>query len=358
MTPRERIERVLRGEPSDIVPFTMYECMIPQCGAEREMRNRGMCIVERRVPAYKVHRPNVRVTRETYWDGELEMTRTLYETPVGTLSTLREEAGFTAWQHEKMFKTPDDYKALLFFIEDTVYEPTYKSFSLAQARYGGDAIFRPSFGLEPLQALISGSMMGMEDFCIEWMDRRDEVETLYRALVEDRRKLYPIVAESPALHANYGGNVVQEIIGPKTFEDYYVQHYNEAAEVMHKHGKFVGCHFDSNNALIAEVIASTDLDYIEAFTPAPDTDMTLGEARRAWPDKVLWLNYPSSVHLKSDATVIQATVDLLNELDTCQGIIMGITEDMPPERWRDSCTAIMDGLERHAREYPQRYAGR
>jgi len=28
------------------------------------------------------------------------------------------------------------------------------------------------------------------------------------------------------------------------------------------------------------------LDYIEAFTPAPDTDMTLAAARKAWPDKV------------------------------------------------------------------------
>ena len=38
-------------------------------------------------------------------------------------------------------------------------------------------------------------------------------------------------------------------------------------------------------------IAGTSLDYIEAFTPAPDTDMTLGAAREAWPGKVLWLNF-------------------------------------------------------------------
>ncbi len=46
----------------------------------------------------------------------------------------------------------------------------------------------------------------------------------------------------------------------------------------------------------------------------------------------------------------QAAVDMLNELTTIDGLIMGITEDMPPERWRDSCQAIMDGLDRHARE--------
>jgi len=37
------------------------------------------------------------------------------------------------------------------------------------------------------------------------------------------------------------------------------------------------------------------------------------------------------------------------------GVIMGITEDMPPERWQNSCRAIMDGLDRHAREKPELY---
>jgi hypothetical protein len=35
---------------------------------------------------------------------------------------------------------------------------------------------------------------------------------------------------------------------------------------------------------------------------------------------------------------------------------MGITEDIPEHRWRGSCRAIMDGLDRHARERPETYA--
>jgi hypothetical protein len=48
-------------------------------------------------------------------------------------------------------------------------------------------------------------------------------------------------------------------------------------------------------------------------------------------------------------------VDLLDELDDCRGVIMGITEDIPENRWQDSCRAIMDGLERHGREHPEKY---
>jgi hypothetical protein len=355
LTPRQRVERALNGGHADTVPFTIYESKIPQCSAERAMRNQGLCIVKRDVPVFKTHRPNVKVTQFTEWDGERKLTRTLYETPIGSVSTLGEDVGFTTWWHEKMFKGVDDYKVLLFYIQDEVYEPTYESFAQAERDFGEDAIFRSSFGLEPLQMMISSTLMDMQTFCVEWMDHRDEILKLYDAFVANRRKIYPIVAKSPVYHANYGGNVVPEIIGLKNFEKYYLPHYNEAAEVMHAEGKLVGCHFDANCKLLSKAIAGTDLDYIEAFTPAPDTDMTLGEARQAWPDKVLWINFPSSVHLQPDEVVEQTTVDLLNQLESVDGILMAITEDMPLDRWQGSCQSIMRGLVRHAQENPYLY---
>ena len=319
------------------------------------MRNRGLCIVKRDPAVFRTHLPNVKVTQEIFPQDGRRMTRTVYETPKGTLSTLSQAAGFTSWSHEKLFKNPDDYKAILFMIQDEVYEPCYEGFVKAQDAYGEDAIFRAGFGLEPLQTLISGTVMDTATFCTEWMDHRDEILKLYEAVVENRRKIYPLVAESPVLHANYGGNVCPEVIGLETFESYYIQHYNESAEVMHKNGKLVGCHFDANCRLLAKAITDTDLDYIEAFTPSPDTDMTLGEARRAWPDKVIWINFPSSLHLNADAQVERATVDLLNDAGTVDGLLVGITEDIPSDRWMDSCRAIMDGLDRHAREFPHMY---
>jgi hypothetical protein len=357
LTPRRHVEAALRGDDVPKVPFTIYESMIPQCAAERELRSRGLCIVERRVNAFKTHRPNVRVRSETFTEGGREMVRTWYETPAGTLSTLHEPAGFTSWWHERMWKSPGDYKALLFFVQDERYEPNYGELAEAQRLAGEDLIFRAGFGLEPLQSLITGTLMKTEDFCIQWMDNRDEIERIYRAIVENRRAVYPIVADSPVLHANYGGNVIPEVVGPAVFRDYYLPHYNEAAEAMHRKGKLVGCHFDDETRPLAELIARTDLDYIEAFTPAPDTSMGLGDARRAWPGKALWLNFPSSVHVKPDGDVERTAMELLAEVKDARGILMGITENIPQDRWRDSCRAIMDGLDRHARENPGSYKG-
>ena len=354
MNPRKNVEIILNGGQCSKVPFTMYEGMIPQCRAERDMRNRGLCIVQR-IPVFTTHKPNVKTYQNIYYEYGRQMIRTTYETPHGNLTSLSEKAGFTSWHHEKMFKGVDDYKKILFMIQDEQYTSCYEHFVNQQQAFGDDAIFRAGFGLEPLQTLITGGYLDMQDFCIEWMENRDELLKLYDAIVDNKRKIYPIVAKSPALHANYGGNVTPEIIGLKVFEQYYLQHYSEAAEIMRKHGKLIGCHFDANCKLLSKAIASTSLDYIEAFTPAPDTDMTLSEAREAWPDKVLWLNFPSSVHLKNDEEVEQITVEMLDSLDSADGVIMGITENIPENRWRGSCVAIMDGLDRHAKENPMIY---
>jgi hypothetical protein len=297
----------------------------------------------------------VKIQKQIYWEGDKQFTRTFYVTPVGTVTVLEQAGGFTSWVHEKMLKSPDDYKAILFLIQDERHEPNHEAFARAERAFGEDGIYRGQIGLEPLQALISGHYIDMQDFCIEWMERRDEVLKLYRAMVENHRKIYKLIAESSALITNYGGNVTPEIIGLETFEKYYVPHYNEAAEVFHKHGKLIGCHFDANCKLLAKAIAGTELDYIEAFTPSPTTDMTLAEARAAWPNKVIWLNFPCSIHLSPDAEVEAKAYELVSEVKSPDGIIVGITEDVPSHRWQDSCRAIMDGLERHARENPQLY---
>jgi len=61
------------------------------------------------------------------------------------------------------------------------------------------------------------------------------------------------------------------------------------------------------------------------------------------------------LHLKSDEEVERAAFEMMDSLPSPEGVLFGITEDIPEHRWRDSCRAIMDGLDRHAKERPERY---
>lgn len=348
MTPRARVEAALRGEMPDKVPFTVYERKIPQCTIERQLRNEGLCIVVRTVPVVRTITPNVTAESHIFHEEGVCYTRTIYHTPVGDLSTLTRPAGFTSWHVEKIFKTPEDYKPLLFLIQDRQFLPNYAAFERAQADFGEDGFFRGAVGSTPLHEIMI-TMMGVETFAIEWVERRDEIMKLYDALVEKLRSLYPLLADSPALAFNYGGNETADVMGRERFEKYVAPHYDEAAEVLHKKGKLLGAHLDGNNRVWADIVARSGLDYVEAFTPAPDTDMSMADAREVWADKVLWINYPSSVHLSSIETIEEVTRQILRDAAPGDRLLVGITEDVPEDRWRENFLAISRVLDTDGR---------
>ncbi|MBT4814500.1 MAG: hypothetical protein HON70_02315 [Lentisphaerae bacterium] len=341
MTPRERVMAVLRGEPVDKIPFTIYEGMIPQCSVERQLRNDGLCIVNRQQPVCGVRTPGCRTETHTYAeDGKPRVKRVTY-TPVGEVSEVREPAGFTSWAVEKLFKGPEDYSVLKHMVACREYFATYDRYVTAEQWMGEDVILRGGIGLTPLHEIMI-SWMGVETFAFEWLDRRDEVLELERVMRESRRGGYPILADSPITHANYGGNEVPEVMGVPRFKEFCVPCYEECAELFRPKGKLQGTHLDGNNRPWAAAVAAAPLDYIEAFTPAPDTDMSLAEALDAWPDKVLWINFPSSLHLASLEVIRETTRDFVALGRETNRVIIGITEDIPKDRWQESLLAISE----------------
>jgi hypothetical protein len=275
-------------------------------------------------------------------DQGRNLVRGTYTTPYGELSRVWEPVGFTTWRHEWLFKTPEDYRALLFLIQDTVVEENYAEVAGLPEALGDNYVVRDQLPLEPLQNLISSHYMSTETFCVEWMENRDEVLKLYQAFAEVARRIYPIVANGPLAFCNYGGNVVPSVIGPNVFRDYYLPHYNEAAEVLHRGGKLIGSHLDADNTTIMDLVAQTDLDYVEAYDPglAP----AVAEARAAWPGKALWINYPSAWHLLPVEGVYAGARRMIREASPGNGFLIGITEDLPEARWVENYRAILRAI--------------
>jgi len=342
MTPRQRVMAALRGEPADFIPFTIYEWMLPKGTAERELRNDGVCLI--RGPAvWRVESPHTRTEVISYTESGEPFERTVVHTPVGDLTTIQRVMPFTRWTMKFPFSGPEDYRALLYATQDTQYFPDYDPYRKEEEIVGDDILLRPSIGYCPMQRIIY-RVMGLEQFSIEWAERRDEVMKLYDALTAERRRIYEICALSPCPLFNYGGNVSADVIGLERFRKYLVPHYEEFSEILHAHGKMMGVHFDANTRALAEDIAKTKMDYIEAFTPAPDTDMTFAEARAVWKDKALWINFPSSVHLRPVEEVAQTMRDILRDAGDGRRFLVGITEDVPEDRWKQNYRAIVDVL--------------
>jgi hypothetical protein len=338
VTARGRLEAVLRRETPDRTPFTIYQQMLPASAEERLLRAAGLCIV-RVMPCFRFHTPNVRVTRLAFEEDGRDLVRTTWTTPHGELSALEQVAESTSWRLERIFKGPSDYRALRFLVDDRRLESDYGPVAEAVRRYGGDGIVRCDIGLTPLQEIMT-HWMGLEQFGVEWAERRDEVLALYGAMVARQREAWDLVARSPAPIANYGGNEIPEAFGRERFARWVAPLYDGAAEVLHRHGKLLGAHLDGNNRAWADVVARSGLDYVEAFTPAPDTDMDLPAALAAWPGKVVWANFPSSVHVAGEAVVEETARRLVREARPGDRFVLGITEDVPEDRREANLAAI------------------
>jgi hypothetical protein len=126
--------------------------------------------------------------------------------------------------------------------------------------------------------------------------------------------------------------------------DYVAPCWNAFADRLHERGKKLGDHLDANNLLIMDVVRDSHLDFVEAFTPPPDCNVPVGHARAAWPGKRLWINFPSSVHLQSEETIREATVEIVHQAGDRKGFLMGVTEDVPEEHIERSVTVILDTL--------------
>ncbi len=297
-----------------------------------------MSICARR-PVVRTVVPDVRVEHIDEGRGR---QRTVYSTPVGTLTEAWQEAGYGALSPvEHLIKSRDDYRAAEFMVKNTRYEPLYDEFILERKRIGDVGYTMAHSGYSPLED-IQIMWLGQERFCYEIMDNEDAIMSLYAAMVASHRTMYELVAASPAEVCLYGGNIVPSMLGPDRIRDLVLPCMREFAGRMEERGKKLGSHMDADNRLILDVVAKSNLHLIEAFTPPPDCSVSVEEAWRVWPGKLLWVNFPASVLVGPEERIRQVTCEIMKQAGDRGGFLMGITEDVPRDHLMRSLSIVLD----------------
>ena len=349
LTPRERVTRALLGHETDRVPFTAYENKIEYGRAERELRNDGLCIVYRKADFFKVSTPNCVRTLMEKDVGEQPQRHIHIETPRGVLTCVELDRGPNLpWKIKYLFSDEKDYEPLKAYISDFHYRENYDAVIRQERIGGGDFFIRGKLGYSPLQDIML-IYMGLERFSFEWFDRREKILELYEILMEKQREQCRIAAGAPLLAINICGNITASVVSPALFRQYHLPVYNEMCETLHKGGKLAGVHFDGITRPYARAIQDSALDYIEALTPPPTCDVSVKEAHELWPDKALWVNFPSSLHVEPPERIRQTTRKILAEARDHRRFLLGITEDVPEDRWEMNLRTILDEVNRYRR---------
>ena len=341
MDTKERILAALTWEEPDRVPLTIYDWMLPRGMTERELRESGVGLITR-LPAHRVeHRAVEFITREYQEDGRRLIRRTI-RTPAGEVhQTLEPEGayGTSNWIKEHFIKGPGDYRVMEFFIRDGIYHDNYQEIREAQRRMGSDGIVIVRVAKAPIQEMLY-QMMGLERFALDYHERRDLFDSLHATMRERYGELYDLAASSPVEIIQLADNITADVVGRQRFRNYLMPEYKRLKERLAGGGKKLAVHMDGRLRSLMMEIAAAEFDILEAMTPLPMGDVSVREAREAWPDKALWINFTSSIHIESPEVIEAHTRQLLEEAGGKRGFAISVTEDAPVEALERSLALI------------------
>lgn len=246
------------------------------------------------------------------------------------------------WRQEYLIKTPEDYRILHRALEDVEYTVATEAFCHSEAELGSEGITLGQLTRTPLMEL-QIDRAGLERFS---MDLADELPPLIE-LLEFMNEVFlhqcREAVKTPATYIKLWENLSLETIGPAYYRRYLMPLYRQAMEILAPAGKRLLVHYDGRLRGIAQEIAGLGFDGIDSFTPPPEGDMSVAEARLLWPDKFLWL-HPSLGWYREEAAVLRERVrKMVRDAGPTRFCLM-ISEEVPPN-WETTIPIVLDALQ-------------
>jgi len=353
-----RITAVLHHGKPDRIPFAPYDNLVPRGEFSRILQNRGMGLL---CPRSTVSADMPHVSVETRMLGGY--TITTYHTPEGDVSTRTQThagriADRQAVEIEGLNKSAEDYEPVIFVIDDTQFSMDASLHHNSVRDLGRDGVFRDTaldFDASPYGATkrYFGEIYGVDNWVYHQQDLPHHFAKLLEAPVRRDERRLEVVAESPAEFIAFGW--IEGLWGPEQFRKHELPFYRKWVPYLQGRGKILALHCDVTFGLkdYRKAIAETGVDVVEAFTPPPVSDFPLREAREAWPDTIIWVNFPETIFWSGPDATKQYTVELLRSAATGDKLVLGFTEmgtwgatdDQTEQCFKAGTLAVMDAID-------------
>jgi hypothetical protein len=346
MSMRERMLALIQGREMDRVPFVMYDILVPPDQVFSHMGS-GSIGLMRWCPIWRVEHPHCHFAVEERWEDGMRWQRTTLHTPAGTLDEVKafESVHNSGSIRKHYVQEARDYEVLWFYLQDSVILDNYARFHQDQAELGENGFPLAHVERTPWQQLWV-QWVGLEHLAYHVADYPDRVAHTIDLLEQRARRIFAIAYRSPAPLIDFPDNITAPAIGPERFRRHALPLYDELAGMLAERNVPVFVHMDGRLKPLWNDIAGSQVGGLDSFTPRPDCDTTVAEAVGLWPDKRLWVHFPSSMQLHTPDEV-RATAEAILAAGGHTGRMqLQISEDVPPHVWRTTFPIIAEAVER------------
>ncbi len=345
MNMRERILALVQGREHDRVPFVMYDGILPR-EAVRHHLGRDRIGLLRWSKIHRVEHPTCRFQSEEYYLGEAKWQRNTLYTAVGSIYEERAfESGYGSSSIRKHYvQDSQDYEVLWAYLEDSVILEDYDQYYRDQAELGEDGLPLVAVERTPYQQLWV-QWLGLDTLGFHLADCPDRVAHTIDLLRRRARRIFELAYRSPVPFVDFPDNITAPAIGPRRFEEYCVPLYNELADMLAERDALVFVHIDGDSKPLWRAIAESKIGGIDSLAPPPDNDTPVAQAVKMWPEMRLFVNFPSSVHLRPREMVRAEAENILAAAGHTGRLQIQISENVPLDVWRTSMPAIADAID-------------
>lgn len=206
-----------------------------------------------------------------------------------------EEAGLDASFTEFPIRAPEDYAAFAQIMQHIEFVPTYDEYRAYDAAIGDTGLPMVVIGGIPFHYMLQ-EWTGYERGYLDLHDMPDTVLSAVEAGNKAYRRMWDVVAESPAKLVLHGINFDIQTTPPPVFREHFLPYLKEFVQVMHQAGKKVAFHADGNMTGLLELMLEVDFDVADCFACAPLVACTAQQAREVWKDRItIWGALPSTL---------------------------------------------------------------
>jgi hypothetical protein len=295
---------------------------------------------------HRVEHPHCRFESEDFQVNGTKWQRNTLHTPKGALFEERafEPVYDSSSIRKHYIEDARDYEVFWSYLDDCAILEDYERYQRDQAELGEDGVPLVAIERSPYQQLWV-QWVGLDRLSYHFSDYADHVAHTIELLTERARLTFELARRSPAPFIDFPDNITAPAVGPRRFKEYCVPLYNELADALAERDAPVFVHMDGDLKPLWQLIADSKVRGIDSLSPTPDNDTSVGDAVAMWPEKTLFVNFPSSVHLRPYEQVRAEAENILQAAGHTGRLQIQVSENCPLFAWRTSFRAIIDAVE-------------